>query len=236
MTNVQTYLHSGSLGDVIYSLSAVRALGGGRYLINPDGSWWRWLFSDPYKQLQRLLDRQPYIRSSGLWDKAEPVGCNLDFFRCLQVSGWRAATLTLLDMHLMYLGLPVSAGERPWLEVEPLRVASVVIQRSGRYRSPYFRWDKFLAKHGDRAVFIGVDEEYEEFTEEYGHVARHHTEDLYDVARAIAGSDLYAGNQSSPFAIAEGLKHPSILEVSPTIPNCVFLREGVRHFVVYDGE
>ena len=39
-------------------------------------------------------------------------------------------------------------------------------------------------------------------------------------ARIIAGSKIFIGNQSTPFAIAEGMKHNRILETDITIPNC----------------
>jgi hypothetical protein len=59
------------------------------------------------------------------------------------------------------------------------------------------------------------------------------TKNLLDVARLIAGSELFIGNQSSAGAVAEGLKHRSIQEVSLAIPDCIFKRPSVQH--VWDG-
>ena len=42
-----------------------------------------------------------------------------------------------------------------------------------------------------------------------------------DVAKFIAGSKLFVGNQSSCKAIAEGLKHPRLVEVSRSWPDAM---------------
>jgi hypothetical protein len=60
------------------------------------------------------------------------------------------------------------------------------------------------------------------------------TTDLVDLASLIIGSELFIGNQSCAFAIAEGFKHPLILEVSPKQPDCIFVRENSQ--MVFDGQ
>jgi hypothetical protein len=48
---------------------------------------------------------------------------------------------------------------------------------------------------------------------------------------------LFVGNQSCPYAIAEGMKHPSILGVEPGAPDCLFYREDcLRVMTVEDLE
>jgi hypothetical protein len=64
-------------------------------------------------------------------------------------------------------------------------------------------------------------------------VARIPTSTLLQIARVIAGSRLFVGNQSCPAAIAEGLKHSMILEVYRDLPNCCF--ERVERINAWDG-
>ncbi len=231
-----TFLHSGSLGDVIYALPVVRALGGGRLFINPYGSWWKWLFGEPTRQLKRLLEAQTYIELVETWDGKSEVDFRLDAFRKLHIQCHRPATVTLSSLHLSHFGFPVDLENEKWLSAEPLRVARVVIHRSQRYHSPYFRWDHFIELYGQDAVFTGVREEYKEFTRRWGKIPYYKTDDLYELASVIAGSELFAGNESSPFAMAMGLKHKSVLEVSPAVPNCLFDRDNLFAYTFFDKD
>ena len=89
---MNTFKHSGDLGDIIYSLPTIRALGGGILYLDPAGGE-----SDPYiraqcvdgktrlnKQtidfLSPLLKLQPYITDVRYWN-GEKVTYNLDEFR-----------------------------------------------------------------------------------------------------------------------------------------------------------
>jgi len=50
-----------------------------------------------------------------------------------------------------------------------------------------------------------------------------------DLAQVISGADLFIGNQSCAYAIAEGLKKRAVLEVCTWLPNCLFHRPDVTH-------
>jgi len=49
------------------------------------------------------------------------------------------------------------------------------------------------------------------------------------LGKVIAGCQLFVGNQSSPYAIAEGLKKATVQEMSTECPNCVFVRTNAVH-------
>jgi len=51
------------------------------------------------------------------------------------------------------------------------------------------------------------------------------------MASKISACDLFIGNQSMPFAIAEGLKVRRILEVAPAVPNVI--PEGGEFYEAY---
>jgi hypothetical protein len=55
-------------------------------------------------------------------------------------------------------------------------------------------------------------------------VPYHPTPTLLDLARVLAGADLFIGNQSAPRALAESLKVPVWVEEDKRIPDTKFLR------------
>ena len=76
-------------------------------------------------------------------------------------------------------------------------------------------------------VFVGSPDEHFAFQQYAGPVSYHHTPDYLELAQVIAGADLFIGNQSSPFWVAEGLKAPTVLEVCLYCSNCHFDRDRV---------
>jgi hypothetical protein len=85
--------------------------------------------------------------------------------------------------------------------------------------------------HRHESCFIGLQEEHLAFVEAFGEVPYLPTADLLEAARVIRGSRLFIGNQSCCFAICEGMKHPAVLEVWRSYPNCCIERDNVVHGV-----
>lgn len=98
------------------------------------------------------------------------------------------------------------------------------MHRSSRYHNAQFPWKAIVEKYGQYALFVGLRKEWEAFCKEFGPVGYHPTADFLELARLIKGSRLFVGNQSAPYAIAEGLKHPAILESCPSCQDCQFNR------------
>src|SRR5947208_2662564 len=89
----KTFKHSGDLGDIIFSLPTVRALGGGVLYLDPTGGELEPLVKEPLKlrthtkltaaaidSLRPLLLLQEYIADVRFWH-GERVDYNLDEFR-----------------------------------------------------------------------------------------------------------------------------------------------------------
>jgi hypothetical protein len=220
------FSHSGDLGDIVYSLPAIRAAGGGTL----------YLFHNPQKPCTRmtreradlirpLLLAQDYIDDVIFWEAANAKDHPLNQFRD-NMGGH-----TIADGHLLALGnRNLLERNRAWLRVDdPREDFSVVFNRTSRYQNPDFPWKRVWEQYGSEAAFLGLRREYEDFCKQIGEVAYLETADLLQAARVIAGSRLFVGNQSCPYAIAEGLKVNAILEVSNHYPNCCFPRIGVLH-------
>ncbi len=225
------FTHRGDMGDVLYSLPAMRAFLGtgsvrnaGILRLLPARFTSRRMSPAMVEAMRPLLELQPYV------ERAEFGGANgnlaLDIWRGRV---WPRHKLNLADVHLHFLGLPYEHSHSPWLRVDEVNpIAAVVIHRTTRYHNPRFPWRAVVKKYGRDAVMVGFPEEHEVFCEAFGHVSYYSTADLLELARVIAGSRLFIGNQSTPAAIAEGLKHRKVLEVSHP-DNCEFLRPGAMH-------
>ena len=218
--------HSGDLGDIIYALPTIKATGGGLlYLYHQPNKTWHGMDAGKAASLRALLIRQPYVDDVIFCPSGHPPGApdhDLNGFRDHGREG-----RNLADMHLATHGLGPEPRQAPWLAVEePSPQAAVVFTRSSRCQNPRFPWRRIWQLYHPVAGFVGTEEEHSEFCMSIGPVRRIPTADLWEVARVIAGSQLFVGNQSCPAAIAEGLKRPMVLETYPPLPNCCFNRLG----------
>ncbi len=223
---VRGFAHAGKFGDIIYALPAIRALGGGVvWLHDWAAASGMTMTREAVKIIEPLLVAQPYIFDVQ-WCRTQPShAVNVNAFR------WRWGELphdaTLAHRVLHCFGLPAGECQRVWLYVDrACPTAPVVIARSARYRNPRFPWRAVLRKYNDRCVFVGTPDEHRDFCREFGSLPLARTANLLEVARVIAGAQLFIGNQSSPRAIAEGLKSRVVQEVCAEHPNCCFQRPG----------
>lgn len=234
----KTFKHSGDLGDIIFALPAVRALGGGILCLDPDGGFSSPLvmkFADRVRTklnaetiefLKPLLLRQPYVQEVRLWH-GEEVDYDLDQFRK------HVNFNNISDSHLEAFGLPHVERDTAWLSVdEPIRIQGrpIIINRTVRYQGNHGFWESNLPELKRFAVFIGHPKEYEIFQYTFGHELPYYaTPDVLTLARVIAGGDQFVGNQGLPHAIAEGLKKPLINEMYRVYPAAVFKRPGAQY-------
>jgi hypothetical protein len=233
---VNTFKHSGDIGDLLGFLPVIRHFGGGVLYIEAAGYTRQRLTPDKWCGLDLLLKAQPYIVDVLPWN-GQQVSVNGNDFRANMGRSLRRGegkNKCLVDWMLEAHGVPLSAKNEAWLAVEPQVVAPVVINRTGPgrpphhiYQNPNFPWHRVWQKYHQNAVFIGLPEEHEVFCATCGEVPYWPTENLHHAARVIAGASLFIGNQSACFWIAEGLKKNIVLEVWPSGANSLSHRPGV---------
>jgi len=226
------FVHSGDIGDLIYALPAMRAKATGQVgIILARRSKVRHPWDEPWVENARpLLEAQPYIshvwfndtddQRTKIWDH------DVDPFRPYLIRNYHWGS-TIADYVAIILGVDKQCSREPWIEVDhPTYVDGrpVVISRSLRYRNKNFPWKRVYEAYKKAAVFVGTEQEHAAFTGLYGKIPMAVTPTLMDLARLISGCRLFIGNQSLPYAIAEGLKHTTIQEPSPKIPDCMWLR------------
>lgn len=223
--------HAGDRGDVVYALPLMRHMGITKLYLCPDGGTRERMTLASAKSLGALVREQPYMETCTFRNTPPEGAIDLNQFRRLlgPVYAGRYEYHNLSALQLRWFGFQEHHETERWLWVTPKVPANpVIIARSGRYNSNHFDWALVMKKYGDRAAFVGSHEEHAVFQSRFGTIQYQPTATLLELAQIIAGSELFIGNQSCPYAIAEGLKHPAILEWVPgPAQNCHFSRPGL---------
>jgi len=255
---MKTYRHSGTLGDLIYSLSIVKKMANdnamflvalnniencvSQYGYRPDEvapeHRGRFTFQD-YEWLRPLLKRQSYIQDVGTWTQgtSEP-DVDLDRFRGTLFRGFEG---NYVQAYHIAFGVPFTMQDydTPWLEADPIETRPIVVSRTSRYRCPNgdATWramvqDANLSKNG---IFVGTTGEHEDFerTTEIK-IPHHKVTDFLELANIVAGAELVMANQNFVYSLAMGLGRSTVLEtikIKPLQQNeCFFPRTNCQYF------
>jgi hypothetical protein len=221
---------SGDAGDIIHHLPLIEETRGGPHqLFFVDRACTKPLTSRA-NLLKGLIERQPYIKEVVCTE--ETPDYDLAEFR-----GFHRADISLLEAQRQYMNSRYKTnlqtkGQKPWLtNIDPKSEADVIIARSPRYHNHLFPWLKVmnhLRSTKAKVLFIGPSEEHRAFTAQFGPVEHKATKDLLEAAELISGASLFIGNQSSPLAVAEGLKAPRIAEVCLGVCDTIFYDEKAQ--------
>lgn len=225
-------IHSGNAGDLIYSLPAMRKaseLKGEKvhlYLhINVVAKYGN--MSHPMGNVQMnkkmaemlvpLLMSTDFIGKCEITEDAQQVDYNFDLFRKFHnytghISQWYFHIYPELTCDL---SVPINFDLQPSPEA-----FDIVLNRTSRYHNPTFDYTA-LRQYQDRITFVGLPEEYRVISAKLPNIKHYPVNDFYQLAQVIKGCNLFIGNQSMAFAIAEQMKHPRILEIRPTAHNVI---------------
>lgn len=220
----KTFLLGAELGDSIYALPAIQSLGGG-ILCAVDRPWCRPDWQIRVEAARRLFESQRLSLNIG-----QPAQYDYDLTTYRHYLG--KAGDNIATRIARWVGASIDTS-KPWIQVEPSKATQgrIIVSRGPRWRGEFFPWLDIVLTFQNDILFVGTNEEYTEFCTSFGHVERHVTKDLLEVAEAIAGSELFIGSQSSPNALCEALKHPSVLEVCPTSIDCFYDRSSTKYCV-----
>ena len=141
---MNTFKHRGAMGDIIYALPTIHALGGGILYITK---------VHQYEVLKRLLDLQENIEvRSG---KIKEVTYNMDQYRDID-----DGTKHLALCHAEIFNVECNLIDR-WIEVLPKHKADIIVSRTTRYHDiEEIDW-KILK--GYDVLFVGFQKDYKEF-------------------------------------------------------------------------
>jgi len=253
---MMTYRHSGTLGDLIYSLSIVKKLPPGKFLValrNIEHCVSQYgyratevaaehrgrLTDSDYDMLRPLLERQSYVQDVGTWTQGDPEPLvDLDKFRGAL---FRKFECNYVQAYHMTFGMPYTMQDldSAWLEADPVTVAPIVISRTSRYQSPGGAtvWQSLLHQPGvvDNAIFVGNAQEHQTFQAEVQVDIRHHVvTDFLELANLVAGAQMVMANQNFVYSLAMALARPAVLETIKSKPlthnECFFPRANVNYW------
>jgi hypothetical protein len=239
---MKKFKHSGTLGDIIYSLSLVKHFGGGEFFLHLNQVDWiakHYYNSEPSpyhkgKMNQKDIDfmrsffeHQPYISKFDPLDPSVEITHNLDRFRPLFVHH----PTNYVGVYCQAFGINDPATQdlitsSPWITIQnPVKIPAkpIVVNRTSRGWTPAERnplWDQWHEQGYDlQSRFVGLPEEYEEFKKFSGWELDYHpVKDLLELAQVIAGADLFIGNQSVALSIAQALQVPYKFERRRDLP------------------
>jgi hypothetical protein len=216
-----TFLHSGDLGDAIYALPSVRALGGGEIYFD-SRPWTRTRWG---RSLLGVI--APLIDATGFASAHLHDGEWIDHdFSTFRNGGYKLGD-TIYERQRRWVG--AERNLEPWLKADANSLARVVINRASRWEGWHFPWKEIIDTFYEEIVFIGLPQEHVAFQKEFGPVFYVPCHDLLEAAEIIAGAEVFIGNQSACNAIANGLGKKIILEVCNYAPDC-FLRKDTSFF------
>lgn len=236
----RVFYHSGDLGDIVYHLKTIQVMGGGVLMLGSNMGLRPTLPShcrEPmthqrFLNIAPLLTTQPYIRSVVHWDKPPDASwINLNAFRETFRAKEGPTCCNLQRASLRRFTAQPQEEVTPWLTSsnEPGLEPKIMISRSSRYHDPRFPWKQIVERYRSELCFLGLASERDAFEDANGDVQWWPSKDLGAVARAINGAKIFIGNQSCPYAIAEGLKKPCVQESWMRESNCLFCRPHVLY-------
>jgi hypothetical protein len=253
-----TFLHSGTAGDTVYSLAAVKKMGGGEFQIGIQNLerilptyGYRAEDCDPahrgryteqdYSLLAPLIERQSYVTKVSAWRAGDAnPDVNLDQYRSVL---YRSFEGNIVESYFRTFNLPFTLADvtEPWLEADAICETAIIVNSTPRYRTPDpetdAQWatmcaDANLAQNG---LFVGTPAEHEAFVAKYNCSIKYRpVKDFLELAGLIAGADLFLGNQSMSLSIAMGLGKTSVVELHKMKPmqyrECYFPRDNITYF------
>lgn len=215
-----TISHGGDIGDIIYSLPTVKAILKKEkkkqcifylYLNQQQARMNRTLA----EFIKPLLLYQPYIKEVNIVENLPKIDYNLDVWR--QHKDIRNRHIAFAHADSQHLEVDIS---KAWLKVPKVKKFDVVLlARSGRNRSKNFRWNEVFKGMKGKFAFVGTVQEFEEM--HFQGVPHLKVKDALHLAKHIKACNLFVGNQSFPYALAEATKVNRIQETSESAPNCL---------------
>ena len=244
------FYHSGDLGDVIYSLPVIKALGGGVLILSSDYNKMSirdGMSHEKSMLLKELLQGQEYLVSV---ENAHQRPCDIDYDlndARQQFIDWGAGKLTeeeistlrvrnLVINYEMLYDLKNTDRDQYYTPATTRSIINkpIIINRTHRYNNTEFPWKEIINDFGDKIAFVGTVAEYHDFIKKFGRVIYYPTKTYYELMEIIAGCKLYIGNQSFGYAIAESIKQNCIQETDTWVGNCQYRRYNSLIFT--DGQ
>lgn len=231
---MKRFKHLGKMGDIIYSLPTIKALGGGVLYI-PERT-----AESPciYSCMKSLLEQQPYIAEvleypSGLgYNEQSPlirIDYDMDRHRYHPLRGVTHVVKRFLET----FNIDLKDWEKPWLTVIGQQLEPspyILFNVTSRFRdNSKVDWKKVVdevAKLGIPMYHVGSDDESDVFYKNYGQIPRMVVDNALDLAILVRDAKRIYCNQSLVLTLAQGLGKQYWCEFKPNKTNCRLYTEN----------
>lgn len=224
------FRHSGLIGDIIYAIPAMKALAGDKdihlhLLINQPSLYKKSM--KHYNQNKILTEKSVEWLAPLLLAQEGFAVCDVykDQRVDYDLDDFRKYPFDYNSGHICrwyFLAYGITADlTKPWLKVSPDQAMKdeILVARSFRYRAPGIRYD-FLKQY-PAISFIGLPDEFEDMKQAIPQLKYRKVNNFLELAQVVAGCRFFIGNQSFPYAVAEGLKVKRAVEVCFECPNVI---------------
>lgn len=230
------FKHGANIGDLIYSLPAIRNvcrkygkkarictafnLTGVYQNKHPLGN--RLFTPEMFNVAAPLIEALDFVESFEHWENQCEIHFNLDEIRdhCDALG----MPHTEIRQWVMMLFPELSGNiSEPWIpknKSNPTIPPYIALNLTQRYRNPNINY-RFLQDVPVPVVFLGTSDEHDLIIKQVRKAQYLKTKNYAEVAGVIGGSKLFIGNQSSCFAVAEGMSHPRLLEIDRNATNVI---------------
>ena len=217
------FISGGHAGDLIHELYAIKNIcikhndTANFYIVDqshgiPHCGGYHFSLQKTYEDSKDFILAQEYINTYEILSNQQIDGY-------INMSAWRSMLgrfTTWTDLLSSFYNFP-NKEAYPYARVrkpDPTSAGKVLIHHSGRRDNPLFNWGKLIDQTDKDIFFITSDpNEYHTFKLKSEKIKLFLISTFNELAEAIAGSDLFIGNQSLPMAIASSLDHPRICEL-----------------------
>lgn len=234
-----TFSHSGTMGDTLCSMVAVKILGGGDVYLRlgnlekmiqeklgwPDaGRHSDKMRQVDFDQLEEFMLHQPYINSFKVW-QGESIDYELENAALHLETGFfprnfsnQHALANKIDPQYNIKQLQMM----PWMECRtPIKIPGrpIVVHRNMNYQDGNEKISKTWQNIVDRGlheqgVFVGGEDEHASFEDIYKlRIPHYKTESIMELASVIQGGEYFITSMGGPSAVALALGKTMMLEV-----------------------
>ena len=224
---MKRFKHSGTLGDLVYSLAIMKHFGGGEFYLHLNQIDWIGQYyygSKPtsfhqgrmteqdYEFMNSFMRAQEYITDFQPMTARTEITHNLDRFRTAFVNH----PGNYVDIYADSFGVrdadtQANLRNTAWLTTPNLIKESAhpyVINRTARWTDPQARaaYDHLRPQVEGQCMFVGLPDEYTEFLKfSDWSIPYYECRDMLELASVIGGSEQFIGNQSVALSLAIGL-------------------------------
>lgn len=224
------FVHTGNNGDILFSLNFVKELHENLNIsldeffiqtnvemkyaqMHPNGNVG--MTEGAAKFIKPLLEYTKLFRKVSYGDKIPDDGniINLSTFRKMTIN-FQAGNIQSWYYQLISEHLPQDYSKANIIinqeDIDYRFKDKIIISKTSRYNNVFVNW-KCLDDFKDKFMFIGLEQEHQDFCNNYFDVSYYKVNDMLELAKILAGCKGMIGNAGGNFSLAEVMKIPRVL-------------------------